>query len=807
MLPRLQAALLLLFTVPGLATASPKAQTDNVTLTVTPYLGGHVKYGEWLPLRVSISNTGDDLNAEVRAETAGSSGQALYAAPVPLPAGARKEVTLYVLPPTFAQAINVRLVQGEQILAQAEGVPVSPHPQNEYLIATLAPDPDAFATLHGLTLPGRAQTRPIPLVLDGLPERYEALRSLDGLILTGVDTSAMTPAQGEALHAWVERGGRLLIGGGAGAQRTLAGLPESLRAVQLGDAISLASLEALGEYAGAPVQVPGPFLATLPAGDVSGHTWTTIRQAGQALLVQKTLGEGWVGYLALDPAASPFDAWAGALPFWQKLFEPGAALPSNIPVDIPQRVLEAEQMNYALSNLPALDLPSVRWLALLLGVYILLVGPANYFLLRRLRRLAWAWVTIPVLTLTFAAGGFGMGSRLRGSDVIINQISILPLPSEGGRLSARSYVGLFSPSRQSYDIRVGGQALISPLSYDPGGRWGMPDPNLYNTLDVLQGDPALVRGLGINQWAMQSFQAETVIDANALALDIALTVQDNRVQGSLRNGLERPLREMILVVGNRFAELGDVDAGQQIEIAAPLQGGDTGTPFPWALFERFYSGPNAPPREMMLRQSILEAFFHTSWGPSQTLANPTLLAWTDLQLLEVEVVGVRPAREQTTLIAAPVPLSVVDGRVKLPLGLLSSQMVEIEGEAGDCGPNRIYIAQGRVTLEYQLPATLHSLKPTALTLQVLPLEGMPGQPSFISLYDWSSGDWTALDKVEANRPYSVPHPELFVNPVGGTIRLQAGREQENRQGGCYQFDLGLEGEIETGDRDSEGGNQ
>jgi hypothetical protein len=784
-------ALLLLFTVPGLATPSPlKAQTPDVTMTVAPYLGGHVKYGEWLPLRVSINNAGDDLNAEVRAEIAGSSGQALYAAPVPLPAGARKEVTLYVLPPTFAQAINVRLVQGEQVLAQVEGVPVSPHPQNEYLIATLAPDPDAFATLHGLTLPGRAQTRPIPLTLAGLPERYEALRSLDALILTGVDSSAMRPAQSEALHAWVERGGRLLIGGGAGAQRALAGLPESLRVVQLGDAVPLASLDALAEY----------------ADDVSGRTWTTIRQAGQPLLVQKALGEGWIGYLALDPAASPFDAWAGALPFWQKLFEPGAALPPNIPTDIPQRVLEAEQMNYALSNLPALDLPSVRWLALLLGVYILLVGPVNYFLLRRLRRLAWAWVTIPALTLTFAVGGFGMGSHLRGNDVIVNQISILPLPSEGGRLSARSYVGLFSPSRQSYDIRVGGQALISPLSYDPGGRWGMPDPNLYNTLDVLQGDPALVRGLGINQWAMQSFQAETVIDANALALDIALTVQDDQVQGSLRNGMERPLREMILVVGNRFAELGDVDAGQQIEIAAPLQGGDTSTPFPWALFERFYNGTNTPPRETMLRQSILEAFFHTSWGPPQTFANPTLLAWTDLQLLDVEVVGVRADREQTTLIAASVPLSVVDGRVKLPLGLLSGRMVEIEGEAGDCGPNRAYIARGRVTLEYQLPTTLHGLKPTALTLQVLPLDGMLDQPSSISLYDWSSDAWTALDEAETNRPYSVPHPELFVNPVGGAIRLQAGRDQENWQGGCYQLDLGLEGEIEMGDRDREGGN-
>ncbi|MDY7077626.1 MAG: hypothetical protein SXV54_11960 [Chloroflexota bacterium] len=790
---RLGAVLVLLASGLGLVwtdLATAQAPDAGVEMTVTPYLGGYVKYGEWLPLRVNLSNDGKDLTAEVRTEIAGSSGQAVYAAPAPLPSGARKEVTLYILPPTFSQEITVRLVQGDQILAEAQ-VGVLSHPQNAYLIGIVSSDRDAFSPLVGLAPPGRAYTNLVHISLGDLPERAEPLRSLDSLILSDVDTTSLTPAQGEALRAWVELGGRLLIGGGAGARRTLSGLPDALRPVQLGDTVELAALDGLAEFVGEPVQVPGPFLATLPA-IYEGRP--IISQDSQPLLVQTSLGDGWVAYLALDPAARPFDAWAGALPFWRNLLEPGSALPTNVPSDIPPRVLESEQMNYALSNLPALDLPSIRWLGLLLGLYILLVGPVNYLALRRWRRLDWAWLTIPALTLVFSVGGYGLGYRLRGSDVIINQVSIIPIRGEEGQALVRSYVGIFSPTRSDYDVRVGGDALVSPLSYDPG-RWGG-SPNVYGDLDVLQGDPTLVRGLGVNQWAMQSFQAETWMDADGLMIETALTIEDNQVRGAIHNGLGHPLQEMILVSGYRYARLGDLDSGEEKEIEATLQGGEVGgAPFPWALFEQSFQGSGPPPRETMLRQSVLEAYFHTNWGLPTATGSLTLLAWTDLGPLDVQVAGVRASQMQTTLVVTHLPLPVVDGRVSLPPGLVSGRLIEMEGETGGCGPTgQVYVGQGQAVLEYQLPSALRGLEPTALTIHAGSEGGPAGGLPVLSLYDWAAGEWVELEGVESGSPYNVTDPACFVNPAGGAIRLQA--RGDNPQGGnCYQFNLGLESEL------------
>ncbi len=801
--------LILLASIVVLTSLTPvSAQSPGVKMTVTPYLSGHVKYGEWLPLRVSLSNTGNDIDAEVRAEIAGSSGTAVYAVPVPLPAGARKEVVLYTLPSNFTKEIIVRLVDPQQqVLAEAKTT-ISTHPQNEYLIGALVADGDALAVLNGLALPERAETRLVRLSLDDLPERIEALRSLDCLILAGVDTSGLTSAQGEALRGWVEQGGRLFIGGGAGARRVLAGLPDSLRPVSLGETVELTTLKGLAGFAGREVLVPGPFLATLPA-DYRGRA--IIRQDNTALLVQQNSGDGWVAYLALDPTVTPFDAWAGVLPFWQKLLEGDAILPPNAPMDIPRRNLEAEQMWYALTNLPSLDLPSIRWLALLLALYIVLVGPANYLLLRRLRRLDWGWITVPVLTLVFSAGSYGLGLSQRGSEIVINEISIIPLSTGDRLLEMRSYVGLFSPGKADYTMRVEGDVLISPLVpfYQP---WlSLTGPEQYTgpvaPINVLQGNPAFVRHLGVSQWAMRGFQVESWIPAEAALFEADLSIEDGRLQGKVRNGLRCPVQAMLLLSGRNFVHLEGLGVGEERVISATLQSSLSGdyAYFPWAAFEQFHQGPNPPARELMVRQNILEAYFHTNWGPAMPLDAPTLFVWAECSPLDVQVVGARAMKLQTTMLVLPLPPQLAGGEIYLPPGSLSGRVSEVTGSTGECGPgNRLFVAMGQGVLRYRLPPALRGLELTELSIHPSsdepPAAENVNTPE-IALYDWVEEKWTTLESVTMGSEYKVAEPGRFLNPVSGTIRLRV--QRNSMTGFCYKFDIALKGRLPSNEKGGE----
>ena len=67
--------------------------------------------------------------------------------------------------------------------------------------------------------------------------------------------------------------------------------------------------------------------------------------------------------------------------------------------------------------------------------------------LRRLDKREWAWVTIPALVVVFAFGSYGLGATLKGSDVIVNQITVVRAAQGTGRGIGQAYIGIYSPTK------------------------------------------------------------------------------------------------------------------------------------------------------------------------------------------------------------------------------------------------------------------------------------------------------------------------------------------------------------------------
>lgn len=172
-----------------------------------------------------------------------------------------------------------------------------------------------------------------------------------------------------------------------------------------------------------------------------------------------------------------------------------------------------------------------------------------------------------------------------------------------------------------------------------------------------------------------------------------------------------------------------------------------------------------------------------------------LLAWTDLNPLEVEVTQVRASRENTTLLVYYMPLPTAESHVELPPGVLTGHGIEFEREAGECGPlGQVYLSHGRATLEYALPANVRGLQTARLTLQVT-TDGAWNEAPQVALYDWTESEWVELDSVELDAVQVIPDPARFVEQIDGGIRLQLSRE--SGEGACYQVNVGLEGELQT----------
>ncbi len=219
-------------------------------------------------------------------------------------------------------------------------------------------------------------------------------------------------------------------------------------------------------------------------------------------------GAGSVTILGFDPTTSWIaegEAWDA--PLWRRL------LPARSGGTV--SLTDDSTIVGAVSNLPSLALPPIGGLIVLLIGYIILVGPVNYLVLRWLDRREWAWVTVPALILVFAVGAFGFGSLLRGSDVIVHEVAIVRGAPGTDQAVAQSYLGVFSPSRASFQVRVPGNALLAaPMNGDIFGS------GAASNLDVLQGDPSRIRDLAVGYGSLRTIRAEAQAAGPRITTDL-----------------------------------------------------------------------------------------------------------------------------------------------------------------------------------------------------------------------------------------------------------------------------------------------
>ena len=788
--------------------STPALDVSAVKMQAYPAFDGIFKYGEWLPIWVELENNGPDVTAEIQVAITGSEGIMKFITPVELPTVSRKRVPIYVLPNNFSRQIEVLLVAGEELL-NTQRINVQPRSNITFIVGLISSQRGVTSLIDAVTLPGTKRDKTIvDLSLNELPERYEALRSFDLIVINNLDTSSITPEQGAALETWVRRGGRLVVGGGATAQTTAIGLPKSLFPFSVESSIEVETLSGLEEYTGdiQPIRIPGPFVVSTGASD-SGRV--LVWQDDTPLIVEWPIISGYVDFVALDLNASPFDAWSGTLTFWENLISPGASYPDWLPVDVSTRQKFASQIPNALSNLPILDLPSIKGLAIILAIYIILVGPVNYLVLKKQKRLHWAWITIPSITVLFSVAAFGLGFALHGTDIFINKISIIQLLPDG-KAYADGYIGLFSPAQREYEVEVRGNGLISPLNpLDETWLSGSSPSNVAGnrSVSLVQGNPAYIRDLNVEQWSMQSFMTEgTPLDFGPVIA--ALRLEEDALVGEVLNGSSYFIQDTAIILGYNFVKLGDLPPGGSASVELKLVGlwgPNIGASLSYTLLEEEYksSGTGVLSRDAEVKRTIIENLFNQVpsyvssvaqpvYGSNNLFSIPVLIGWLDQAPPDVIVPGIDPAQQTTAIVMMPVPYSFPEhGRISLPPGIIPGIIKTMPAEGGSCGmPGTValYMVRGEAVFEFTIPVEASNATIQNLRLSLDTDSGWLNIPA-VSIYNWQKNEWINLDGVDQGENLISNAADLVSSEGLVQIRISA----ENAQA-CYYVGLGMEGE-------------
>jgi hypothetical protein len=319
------------------------------------------------------------------------------------------------------------------------------------------------------------------IALADLPTDPYALAGVDTLVMgleSSEDVAQLSSAQVVAVSEWTRGGGRLVLL--AAPPVGEAFLPGSslaawgdCRDVQQHDLKSAGALESF-------VESRLPLLSEAQA-SYPLVTWNFQRSSprlaqGDLVLVgQYGWGWGTVLYCGLNIWELPLANWEGRPQLLEKIvFRPRELVPSNLTVNA--RIMNngyrdlAGQLRVPLEEFASVGFIPFTAIAALIVVYLLLIGPGDYLVLRGLgRRMHWTWVTFPLTAAAFGLVAWSLNSWAKPEGMRTNLVELLDVDigrtDQRGQAPARGRVwgAVYSPLAQQMDVtlQVQNEALNS----------------------------------------------------------------------------------------------------------------------------------------------------------------------------------------------------------------------------------------------------------------------------------------------------------------------------------------------------------
>jgi len=536
--------------------ASVHAQT-GVTLTAEAGFDSYSKENQWLPIRVTIENNSVALDGRVETEVTSDNGsRTIYAETISLPAVSRKQLTLYIFPSPYLTELTIVFRTPDGIVANTD-VSLNPIFSGNSIFGILADNPSAYNILADLDPPnGNAYVA--LLSTDELPERIEALQILDTIIISGIDSGEINSRQLQVLENWIAAGGCLVITGGTQWQATTAGLGGILPIIP-SQTHSLTNLESLEAYSQSTIPLIMDSTVPVVTGPAATDAQILVSQDGIPIVIRQSIGWGQVFFLAFDPSIEPFRTWDGMADLYRMLFSYYTTIPAwgngIISMDAAQEVAV---------NIPNLMLPSTLLICGFLGAYMVILGPVNYFILRWLKRREMAWITIPALVVVFSLIAILVGNISRGSQPVLNRLTVVQAWPETGQAVAEGVVGIYSPRRATFQIQAEADSLIHSIS---GFSLSQQEIDIVASSNTIQ-----IPDLRIPVGGTQSLIHSGNISSPDISDDLSITIDENGVvlRGTLTNNSLLTYSDVVLLFPGGILPIGDFTPGDVRGINIPL---------------------------------------------------------------------------------------------------------------------------------------------------------------------------------------------------------------------------------------------
>lgn len=530
-------------------------------------------------MQVTVENSGEDFIGTVQAVFVGPGyGNCAYNTEITLPAQGKKQFTITVSDRAVdivrglcalnfldekgnvVQSISLKNVFGNAM----SGISVGILSDNYAGLTFMDAGGQDFA-LQNISCPLRL----IELNNDNLGE------SLDGLYFLIIDrfnVSSLSEENIQAVQDWVNDGGWLLIGTGAYAEQTLSGFDADFIDVDVlnisepgGKNILSANADQYGyyyEYIDDGIDFTNMAVADLNYSRMNGYLY----ESAENPVICGAFEEGAVSifFCSLEEKELQKLSNNGIRYIYEELMYHSDSYSTFGYSDMEY----VGQRSLAFMDNINTDV-DFTWLKVVIFIYVVLVGPVLYLILRKCKKREWYWVCAPVLGILFIAGVFFFGQGVRVNETKVYSVTAQRV--DGNRLD--TYFLAYHSGVKPWEMRLNDNYEVAGPGWN--GYYRSYNQSIDDYYYIVSNDS---KGLSVGIKPEENFESGFLYAGGRTEGKGTISCEDLRgiggnVSGTITNGTDCDMAYMAVWFRSYIMVLSDVKAGETIDLQQAVRDG------------------------------------------------------------------------------------------------------------------------------------------------------------------------------------------------------------------------------------------
>ena len=594
--------------------------SGDISMTIDYGYNQYAKYGRYMNVRADVTNEGDDFHGWFQVIAPKLDNNVFYRKEVTVESDVTENISINIPLTDDTGILHVKLLDddGKSVVEKEIAIKIGNY-QKDIYVGVLSENAAKLDYTH------QVGSQVFYLDENNLAEDYLGLDLLDVIIVNQFDTNRLSDLQIKAIQQWVYNGGTLVLGTGEYAKDTLAKFQdifsiqywEELEEYKLTFGMNEEILERLKRdlikydeankllaetlrqnkamyygYSAATEKDSSPTedaVALGPSGWVQNlldklkivpirkniiHASIKdgvpkVMEKKHILMEVSSFGYGNVQLFNLDMGVEGEQESFGIAMFYSVMKNISSTKRTQLNNEFYGNYVDYNLYN-GMSYVDTENIPKVGKYIAILAIYVIIVGPVLFIVLKKLDKRSLTWILVPSFSLIFTALVYVVGSDTRINEPYVGYVEILSFEEEN-IVQDNVYFALTAPYNNRYKVDIDNKYQVVQLS-DSSSRYmysnrKATEPNLDRYLTAINYGTEKTT-LEVNRNAaftpIYYYSKNHYSFENKITLDIHY--EGDEVYGSITNGFQFDITNALLKCDGFVINIGTIKQGETIDI-------------------------------------------------------------------------------------------------------------------------------------------------------------------------------------------------------------------------------------------------